>query len=228
MYKPFLLLLLIIPVPLLAQEKKLEVDFKSPKGAMVAYDTYSFVSKERDKVCILAVGNTVIRGYILTKDYVLLKEFEGAKPPTRRVLVGGYFRDDKIHYLLARNEDDDEIDYYTYDPATDINISSSVNLEIKKSMFLGGLSLGDQFLFVTVKKSGKIKSWYIASVPMLSMKCFSSITPPLPCNGKVYIMLFQKSMVSHAPLKCHISMIGNRLLLPVLKIIAKCISEMIH
>jgi hypothetical protein len=151
MYKAFLLLL-VIPLGLLAQEKKLEIDFKSPKSSMGMYDTYSFVNKERDKVCILAIGGTIIRGYVLTKDYVLLKEFSAVKTEARRQLVGGYFRDDKIHYLLARNEDDDEIDHYTYDPVTDINLSNPVDLQIKKSMFLGGLSLGDQFLFVTVKK----------------------------------------------------------------------------
>jgi hypothetical protein len=110
------------------------------------------VNKEKDKVCILAIGSTIIKGYILSRDYVLLKEFEDTKPAKRRVLVGGYFAEDKIHYLLARDEDDDEMTHITFNPVTGVNTKTAVNLEIKKSMFLGGFSLGDQFLFINVKK----------------------------------------------------------------------------
>lgn len=155
MYKPVLpvlCLLLIISVTSYAQEKKIEIDFKSPKSAMSMYNSYSIVNKERNRVCILAVGHMVIRGYILNQDYVLLKEFEGEKAAIKQVLVGGYFEGDKVHYLLARSESEDEITHYTYDPVSGTNRVSKIDLEIKKSMFMGGLSLGDQFLFVTVKK----------------------------------------------------------------------------
>ncbi|MEI9808912.1 MAG: hypothetical protein WDO16_14175 [Bacteroidota bacterium] len=152
MHKPILCLLLIISTASLAQEKKLEIDFKSPKSAMGMYDTYSFVNKERNKVCMLAVGGAIIRGYILSQDYALVKEFASVKNESRRVLVGGYFKGDTVHYLLAGNENDDEIDHYTYDPAMNISNSTPVDLGIKRSMFLGGLNLGDQFLFVTVRK----------------------------------------------------------------------------
>jgi hypothetical protein len=150
-YNLILGFLLISSSATFAQEKKLEIDFKS-KGSLNSYDTYSFVNKERNRVCILAIGKTTIKGYILNQDYVLLKEFEEAKPDSREVLVGGYFKEDKIHYLLARDEDDDNMKHFTYDPVTGTSTKVFVNLEIKKSMFLGGLSLGDQFLFVSVKK----------------------------------------------------------------------------
>ena len=145
-------LLLISSSAPFAQERKLEIDFKSSQGITTEYNSYSFVNKEKDKVCILAIGSTMIKGYILSRDYVLLKEFEDTKPAKRRVLVGGYFTEDKIHYLLARDEDDDEMTHITYNPITGINTKTPVNLEIKKSMFLGGFSLGDQFLFINVKK----------------------------------------------------------------------------
>jgi hypothetical protein len=144
--------LLLSPIISFSQEKKLELDFKAQRSSLGSYDVYSIVNKERNKVCILAVSTNEVKGYILNQDYVLIKEFTAGKTQTRQVLVGGFFTGDKLHYLLAKDEDDDEMFHYTYDPATDINNYNAVNLEIRKGMFMGSLSLGDQFLFVIVKK----------------------------------------------------------------------------
>jgi len=152
MFKLKCLLLILIPVISLAQEKKLEIDFNAPKSSLGTYDTYSFVNKGKDRVCILAVNDNDVKGYILNQDYVLLKEFHAGKQPLSQVVIGGFFAGDKIHFLLARDENDDEITHFIYDPATDLNNFISADLQIKKSMYMGGLSLGDQFLFVSVKK----------------------------------------------------------------------------
>ncbi len=152
MHWTLLYLFVLITVSSSAQERKLEIDFKTSKSSVGDYHTYTIINKERNRVCILGVSRGEVKGYIIDGNYVLLKEFTAGKTPVYQVLTGGFFEGDKVHYLLATSEDDDEISHYIYDPATGLNNYIPANLEIRKQMFMGSLSLGDQFLFVSVKK----------------------------------------------------------------------------
>ena len=152
------IIFLAIPLLFFGQEKKIEINTGKPDPEQGPYNTYSFVNKEKDKVCLLYIGKNIIKGYILDKDYVLVKEFQIGKQPINQVLVGGFFSGEKVHFLLSRFEEEDEISHYIYDPATDRPAYFLVDLRLKRSIFLGVLSLGDQFLFVTAgKKEDKIK-----------------------------------------------------------------------
>jgi hypothetical protein len=134
------------------QEKKTEIDVDLEKSSLSSFDLASFVNKKRDRVCIVAEGNSSVKGYILDSSYKVLKQFSLGKEAVSQLVTGGFFAEEKVHFFLARDKDDDRFFWYTYDMGTGMHTIQPVDLDRKKEMFVGGLSLGDQFAIVTVKK----------------------------------------------------------------------------
>ena len=125
---------------------------------------FSFNNKANDKACLLMSGKELVKGFIINDSGKILDTFNFVKSNKKILPIGGYFEDDKVSILFARNTSDENMFSYSYTFSGEKIDSSIVETDFGKSSVLSVINTGDNILFVCAdKKQPQIFLYQIAN-----------------------------------------------------------------